>query len=200
LHRSISIFVIAFCVAGLAACDRRPAGPAGESAPPALQRYWTLPPFSLTERSGKEITLADFTGKIWVADFFYSTCPGPCPMLSSRLSEVQKALGNAPDVRLASISTDPEKDTPEVLNAYAERFKAGPNWFFLTGKKADIFSLARDGFKLPIADAAGAEPIIHTTRLVLIDRTGTVRGFFDGSAEGSVHDLVRDIGTLLKEK
>jgi protein SCO1/2 len=120
-------------------------------------------------------------------------------MLSSRLSEVQIALGSEPNVRLVSISVDPAKDTPEVLKAYAERFKAGSNWLFCTGD--GTVTLAHDGFKLPIA-AASAEggPITHTTRLALVDRSGTVRGFYEGGAESSVQDLIRDIKKLLQEK
>lgn len=171
------------------------------AAPVALQKYWAIPDFTLTERTGQTVKLADLAGKVWVADFFYTTCPGPCPMLSSRLSEVQKELGNERDLRLVSISTDPEKDTPEVLKLYAERFKATDRWLFLTGAKTDIYTLARDGFKLPIAEPAtpGAQ-IIHSTRLILIDRTGTVRGFYEATGETGVRDLVRDLRTVLGEK
>jgi len=172
------------------------------SAPNApLAKHFSLPDFDLIERSGQPLRRADLAGKVWVADFFYSTCPGPCPMLSSRLSDVQKTLGDAPDVRLVSISVDPEKDTPEVLKLYAQRFQASERWLFATGDKAHIYALARHGFKLPVADApAEGGMIIHSTRLVLVDRTGTVRGFYEGGTEGSVGELVRDIRKLLEEK
>ena len=188
----------------LAACEKRDAvevlqPPATPSS--ALQKYWALPDFNLTERSGQPLRLSDLAGKVWVADFFYSTCPGPCPALTSHLSEVQKALGSSPDVRLVSVSVDPEKDTPDVLKIYAERFKAGEGWFFCTGGKDAIYKLAHDGFKLPIAEGtAEAGPIIHTTRLVLVDRSGTVRGFYEGTTEDGVRDLIRDIRRLLEEK
>ncbi len=167
----------------------------------ALPKHWTLPEFALTERSGQTVHLSDLAGKVWVADFFYTTCPGPCPMLTSRFSDVQKALGAEPEVRLVSISVDPEKDTTEVLKAYAERFKAGERWLFLTGRKDNVFSLARDGFKLPVAEATveGA-PIIHTTRLILVDKAGNVRGFYEGATEVGVQEVIRDIRRLLKEK
>jgi protein SCO1 len=171
------------------------------ATPAVLEKYWPVPDFTLTERTGQPLRLADLAGKVWVADFFYTTCPGPCPMLSSRLSDVQKALGSEPDLRLVSISIDPEKDTPEVLKLYAEKFHASDHWFFLTGPKPFIYSLARDGFKLPIAaPAAPGEQIIHTTRLILIDRTGTVRGFYEATDEAGVRDLLRDTRTLLGEK
>jgi len=168
------------------------------ATPAALLKHWPVPDFTLTERTGQPVKLSDFTGKVWVADFFYTTCPGPCPMMSSRLSEVQKQLGTEPGLRLVSISIDPEKDTPAVLKLYAEKFQANDRWLFLTGPKADIYSLARDGFKLPIAEpeTPGGQ-IIHSTRLVLIDQTGTIRGFYEAVGETGTAELIRDIRKLL---
>ena len=199
-------FIIALgLLAGLAGCRRQQAAfemlqpPA--ATPAGLQKYWALPDFTLTERSGQPLRLSDLAGKVWVADFFYTTCPGPCPMLTSHLSEVQKALGSAPEVRLVSISVDPAKDTTDVLKVYATRFQAGENWLFCTGEKDAIYNLAHDGFKLPIAAAtAESAPIIHTTRLILVDQTGTVRGFYEGATDAGLQDLVRDIRRLLEEK
>jgi protein SCO1 len=169
--------------------------------PAVLAKHWTLPDFALTERTGETLRLADLSGKVWVADFFYTTCPGPCPMMSSRLSDVQKALGDEPGARLVSISVDPEKDTPDVLKQYAERFKASERWYFLTGQKDAIYGLARDAFKLPVAEAPTEGGLItHSTRLVLVDKTGTVRGFYEGADENGVKDLIRDIRRLLDEK
>ncbi|WP_348547498.1 SCO family protein [Chthoniobacter sp.] len=186
-----------------AACEKREAIEMLQppATPAVLQKYWALPDFNLTERSGQPLRLADLAGKVWVADFFYSSCPGPCPALTSNLSDVQKALGSAPDVRLVSISVDPEKDTTEVLKAYAERFKAGPGWFFCTGERDAIYQLAHDGFKLPIAAGTPETgPVTHTTRLILVDQTGMVRGFYEGATKEGVSDLVRDIKKLLEEK
>lgn len=166
-----------------------------------LQRYWELPEFSLTERTGAEFGLADLKGKVWVADFFYSTCPGPCPMLTSRLSEVHQKLASEPNVRLVSITTDPKKDTPEVLQAYAKNFGASERWLFLTGDKEKIFDLAQHGFKLSVTeDPTAAEPITHSTKLVLVDQSGTVRGFYEGVGEDDSDRLVKDIRRLLAEK
>ncbi len=169
-----------------------------------LRPLWPLPEFSLTERSGNPVTLADLKGKIWVADFFYTTCPGPCPMLTSRLSALHKKLGARENVRLVSISTDPEKDTPDVLKLYAEKFGASDRWLFLTGDKAHIFDLANKGFKLTVVEdpaaAGSAEPITHSTKLALVDRDGVVRGFYDGLGEQSLEELLRDIGRLTSAK
>ncbi|MCE9609306.1 MAG: SCO family protein [Chthoniobacter sp.] len=168
------------------------------ATPAALLKHWSVPDFTLTERTGQPVKLADLAGKVWVADFFYTACPGPCPTMSSRLSEVQKQLGTEPGLRLVSISIDPEKDTPAVLKLYAEKFQANDRWLFLTGPKADIYNLARDGFKLPIAEpeTPGGQ-IIHSTRLVLIDQTGTIRGFYEAAGEAGTAELIRDIRKLL---
>jgi protein SCO1/2 len=167
----------------------------------SLQRYWTVPDFQLIERSGQPVSHADLRGKVWVADFFYTTCPGPCPMLTSRLSELQAATSKLPAVRLISISTDPAKDTPEVLKKYAEKFEAGENWLFLTGKKETIFDLANKGFKLAVVeDGTVEEPITHSTKLVLVDQTGMIRGFYEGVGEGNTQSLVADIERLLRER
>ncbi len=200
-------FIAALLALGTLLGGCKKSGPAFEmmSPPPspsaALAKYWSLPDFNLTERSGQPLHLADLAGKVWIADFFYTTCPGPCPMMTSRLSDVQKAFGSENDLRLVSISIDPQKDTPEVLKLYAEQFQATDRWLFLTGSKDAIYGLARDGFKLPIAEPAKpGEQIIHSTRLVLIDRTGAVRGFYEATDEAGVRDLLRDTRKLLDEK
>lgn len=166
-----------------------------------LQRYWQVPDFTLTERTGQPLSLNDLKGKVWVADFFYSTCPGPCPMMTSRLSELHKRLAGEADVRFVSISIDPKKDTPEVLQAYAKNFGASDRWLFLTGEKDTIYSLAQNGFKLSVTEhPEAAEPITHSTKLVLVDRTGMVRGLYEGVGEDDSDRLVKDIQRLLAEK
>jgi protein SCO1/2 len=106
-------------------------------------------------------------------------------------------------VRLVSITADPETDTPEVLRQYSARFQAGDHWLFLTGEKPAIHALARDGFKLPIASDPNAPGLItHSTRLVLIDRTGTVRGFYEGAGDDDApaKELLADLRELLNER
>ena len=172
----------------------------GTPPPTTLLRHWELPDFTFTERSGQTINRDDLRGKVWVADFFYTSCPGPCPIMTSRLSDLQGRLAGKEAVRLVSISLDPEKDTPEVLQQYADRFKAGPNWLFLTGDKAATYKLAQEGFKLAVADVRNSpDPITHSTKLVLVDRGGWVRGFYDGVGEDQTAKLVADIDRLLVE-
>lgn len=174
---------------------------ASSPSPAMLERHWQIPDFALMERSGRAVSLANLRGKVWVADFFYTSCPGPCPMMSSRLSEIHKRTRQDADVRLVSISTDPAKDTPEVLQEYAKRFGADEKWLFLTGDKAAIYALANKGFKLGVTDEGGTatEPITHSTKLVLVDRNGTVRGFYEGTTVEEAKRLVADIERLLKE-
>src|SRR6266571_8372909 len=136
-----------------------------------ISSYGTVPSFQFTNQNGQPFGLAQLAGKIWIADFIYTTCPGQCPMISSRMSELQKPLQKT-DVHLVSFTVDPEKDTPEVLRRYAERLQAEPGrWDFLTGPKSAIYSLSRDGFKLAVSDGSDEAGIpVHSTRLVLVDR------------------------------
>jgi protein SCO1/2 len=199
------ILLLAICGAAFAGCGRQPAFEPLEEPPPAvvrdLRRLWQVPEFHLIERSGKLHRRGDFAGKIWVADFFYSTCPGPCPMMTSRLSALQEKLGQRDGVLLVSISVDPGKDTPEVLAQYAERFKASASWLFFTGDKAAIFDLANKGFKLSVTEQTdGSEPITHSTKLALVDQEGWVRGFYEGVGADESDALVADIERLVAER
>jgi protein SCO1/2 len=147
---------------------------------------------------GKKFGSADLRGKIWIADFVYSTCPGPCPMISSRMSELQKPLEKT-DVHLVSFSVDPMKDTPEVLRGYAEKLHAeAGRWDFLTGPQSTIYNLSRDGFKLAVGEEKGVP--IHSTRMTLVDRNGAIRGYYDAVEPDAVTKLVADTTHLLREQ
>lgn len=123
------------------------------STPLQERRFGRVPPFSLIDRTGKTITLADLRGKIWIADFIFTRCPDLCPLMSARMAQVQSTLADQPDLKLVSISVDPEYDTPAILARYATQFQAHPDrWYFLTGNKKAIYRLVRDGFKLAIHD------------------------------------------------
>ena len=176
-----------------------------ERPPEPLKKMFQLPQFTLTERSGKPFTAPDaMRGKVWVADFFFASCPGVCLELSKTMSSLHKAAHDLPGARFLSISTD-ENDTPEVMRSYAQQRDADERWSFLTGPKLDVFRLSVDGFKLAIADAAGvdiAEKFIHSSKLVLIDKTGWIRGYYDGIGENQAADakrLLADIKRLLNE-
>jgi protein SCO1/2 len=176
------------------------AGCSGPVTP--LPKIKELPAFQLTERTGEDFGLAQLQGQYWIANFFYTTCPGPCAALSTRMGEVQQAVAPFDDVRLVSISSDPDKDTPEVLRGYATTFKAGPRWHFLTGKKDAIYELANKGFLLSLTEDPSnkTEPITHATRLVLVDQAGTIRGYYDGTTSEGVARLIEDLKHLRQEK
>src|SRR6266446_2734058 len=129
-----------------------------------VSSYGTVPEFVLLNQDGKNFGSAQLRGKIWIADFIYTTCPGPCPMISTRMSEMQKPLEKT-DVQLVSFSVDPEKDTPEVLRSYAEKLHArDERWKFLTGDRATIYNLSQNGFKLAATSDASGIPL-HSSRL-----------------------------------
>jgi protein SCO1/2 len=167
----------------------------------SLPSLGTVPKFELVNQDGRPFGSQDLTGKIWIADFVFTTCPGPCPIISTRMSELQKPLAKS-DIRLVSFTVDPEKDTPEVLRTYADKLRKEPfRWDFLTGPLDTITSLSRDGFKLAIA--AGEEPgsgPVHSTRFVLVDRAGTIRGYYDALAADGVTKLLADTNHLLREQ
>lgn len=163
-----------------------------------VSAYGNVPEFQLTNQDGNNFGSADLRGKIWIADFIYSTCPGPCPMISSRMSELQKPLEKT-DVHLVSFTVDPAKDTPEVLRTYAERLQAEPGrWDFLTGAQSTIYNLSRNGFKLALGEEKGVP--IHSTRMILVDRYGAIRGYYDAAEPDAVTKLVADTTHLLREQ
>lgn len=165
-----------------------------------LQRYWSIPQFTLTDRDGKPFDSASLKGKVWLSDFFFASCPGACPILSAKMSALHQQFAGEDGVRFVSITTDPGHDTPAVLQEYSARFKADARWIFLTGEKTHIWQLSRDGFKLAVADAPGEKEIIaHSSRLMLIDKTGQVRAFYDGVATEAPDKIADDIRRLLKE-
>ncbi len=158
-----------------------------------------VPVFQLTDQDGQSYGTEQLRGKIWIADFIYTTCPGPCPMISSRMSETQKPLRDT-DVELVSFTVDPQHDTPGVLRSYAERLNATPSrWKFLTGSRDAIYHLVRDGFKLATFDGGEAGPV-HSTRLVLVDRKGVIRGYYDATEADAVTRLLADTHHLLQEQ
>ncbi len=166
-----------------------------------VSTYGSVPEFQLTNQDGKHFGSADLRGKIWIADFIYTTCPGPCPMISSRMSELQQPLEKT-DVHLISFTVDPVKDTPKVLRSYAERLQAEPGrWDFLTGAQSTIYNLSRNGFKLAVSDGSDAKGIpVHSTRMILVDRHGEIRGYYDAAEADAITKLVADTTHLLAEQ
>lgn len=181
-----------------------------------LDVLFDVPEFQLTERSGKTVTRDDLKGKVWVAAFVFTRCSGPCPQITGNMARLQKELADLPDVRLVTISVDPERDTPAVLQEYAKNFGADPErWLFLTGDKAAVHSLVEKGFRLGVTETKGTartpgNEVDHSTKLVLVDKQGRIRGYFDGKFAAAPDDptpapekfleLRRQVQTLLREK
>ena len=165
----------------------------------AVGSYGAVPEFQLTNQNGEPFGSAQLLGKVWVADFIFTTCRGPCPVISGRFAEVQKPLEKS-GVHLVSFTVDPETDTPEVLREYATRLNARPGrWDFLTGAKEEVYALTQNGFKLPLLDDGGEQGPAHATRAVLVDRKGTIRGYYDMLAPDVVAKLVADASKLARD-
>jgi protein SCO1 len=173
---------------------------------PSIDDFGPLPDFHFTERNGDAIGRQDLEGKTWVAAFIFTRCAGPCTQISGSMAQLQSRLSDLPNVRLVSFSVDPEYDTPAVLSAYAQKFGAKPDrWLFLTGETKPMYELLRQGFKVGVEAASPEErkpgnEVMHSTRLVVVDRNGHHRGFFDGLEQQSLDRLVEDVRALDREK
>jgi protein SCO1 len=147
----------------------------------------SLPDFALIDQNNHPITPASLLGQVWIADVIFTRCAGQCPVMSAHMQEIQNALPAGLPIKLVSFTTDPGFDTPSVLKQYAARFTARDGqWIFLTGSKADLHRATVDGLKLGVLDKPPGERdnaedlFIHSQKLVLIDQTGHIRGYFDG--------------------
>lgn len=163
----------------------------------------TIAPFSFTNQFGKTITNKDTQGKIYVANFFFTSCSAICPRMMSNMAAVQQAFGNNSRVLLLSHSVTPLIDSVPVLLKYAENHHInGKNWYLLTGNQDTIYKLARRAY---FADDAtgfnkGTDEFLHTENLVLIDRKGRIRGVYNSSLALEVQNLISHIRLLLAEK
>jgi protein SCO1/2 len=151
--------------------------------------------FTFTDQHGEPYGAAELKNKVWVANFFFARCQGPCPLLTANMAALQKKLYDIADARFVSISITPQVDTPEVLARYAEDHQAdGSRWRFLTGEKDKIFRLARTDFKLSADD----NPDLHTTTFVLVDKGMVIRGYFDGKDHAALAKLADAVRELAK--
>jgi protein SCO1/2 len=179
--------------------------PRPEKALEGLGEFGIVPDFSLVERSGNSLSLSDLLGKVWVVNFIYTSCPDTCPLQSAEMAKLQRELDHKEPFRLLSITVDPERDTLQILSLYAERFRADPNrWLFLTGKKAEIYRLAQQGFRLsavPVSNSEGNNDttFIHSSRFVLVDDKAEIRGYYDSNDAKALQHLRRDLKTLFRK-
>jgi len=167
--------------------------------------FQTIPAFQLTNEQGKVFSSESLRDKIYVANFFFTRCGTICPKITSQVSRATDTFVQDKDIRFISISVDPKYDGADKLAAYAQRFDADTSrWSFLTGDKKVIYPLILKGFHVPLADASEYdaaiknpdETFIHSERLVLVDKSGIIRGFYDGTDKKEVDRLIVEIKVL----
>lgn len=164
---------------------------AGCMKPKPLPIYGQVPEFHLTAQDGRPFDSQMLDGRVWVADFIYTTCTGPCPMMSSYMRRVQ----NTTEIALVSFTVDPAHDTPQVLAAYSKHFTADPaRWYFLTGDKASLNTIGVADFKLNSVDGS----LVHSTRFALVDQHQRIRGYYTSTDDGFLQRLQHDIRQLEK--
>ncbi len=170
-----------------------------------LPSLGAVPAFVLTASQAAPFESRLLIGKVWIADFIFTQCPGVCPTLSAQMARLQHDI-DAPALRFVSFSVDPSNDTPAVLAEYARRYGADPlRWVFLTGERTTLLSLIRDGFRLAVAERGPEEAkdgqglITHSDRFVLVDASFQIRGYYSVSDAEAMSRLRRDVDRVLAE-
>lgn len=176
-----------------------------------MTTFGKAPSFSFTDQNGKTITNEDYKGKVYVLEFFFATCPSICPVMNTNMVKIQNEFITQKDFGLASITINPENDTPEVLKNYAEKYGVtNPNWHFLTGDRAEIFKLANEGFNIYVGEGSmengGFE---HSGLFALIDKEGNMVSrkdkngnpifYYNGLDDLEVKNLMNDIAIELRK-
>ena len=156
----------------------------------------SVPDFEFTDSNGETITLVDMEGKVWVADFIFTTCTMACPIMTGNMNIIHKSFKDDNNVRIISISVYPEYDTPEVLKEYASRYNANTNrWHFLTGPEESVKNIIKTGFKIGDYE----DIIFHSEKFALVDVRGNIRGYYSGMETEDMSKLKKDIKRLLRE-
>lgn len=179
-----------------------------------LLKFEKVPAFEFTDQNGKQVNNSNFENKVYVVEFFFTSCPTICPRMNENMVKIQNEFFGNPSFAIASISIDPERDSPEVLKAYAkEKGATLKNWYFLTGDKKDVYSFSNDGFRLYAGENKEVEGgFEHSGLFALIDKDGYIRSrtvisgenenpikFYNGLEEKEIQWLKEDIKLLLKE-
>lgn len=155
----------------------------------------------LTDQDNKSFNFKNWDHKIVVANFFFTHCPTICPKMTANMSKVQKAYKEVPGVYFSSFSIDPERDSAAQMKRFAiQRGLDNSNWKLLTGSKKEIYLLARNGFKIVATDGdGGPTDFIHSEKLVLVDKGKRIRGYYDGTSDKEINQLILDIKKLRNE-
>ncbi len=163
-----------------------------------VSKYHTIADFSFTNQNGKTITQKDYEGKIYVADFFFTTCGSICPIMTTNMVDVQKAIQHNPKVLLLSHTVFPEIDSVSVLKKYAvEKGVIDSKWNLVTGDKKEIYAMARKSYlAVKLGKPSELYDMVHTENFVLVDTKRRVRGFYDGTKKEEIQRLIDDINWL----
>lgn len=164
--------------------------------------YHTIPNFSFINQNGEVVTQDDYKGNVYVADFFFATCPTICPQMATHMLELQKHFYDRSDFKLLSHTVNPAHDSVEVLRAYADKVHAIDSiWNFVTGDKEDLYGIAFNGyFSNAMVDDLAPGGFLHTSNLALVDKQGRIRGVFDGTSTSETNDLMDAIEILYREE
>lgn len=167
-----------------------------------VSKYHTIANFSFINQNGETVTQKNYEGKIYVADFFFTTCPTICPIMQDNMVEIQNEFKNNPDVMLLSHTVMPHIDSVPVLKKYAlDKGVIDSKWNLVTGDKKDIFYIARKSYLAVKTENEGElYDMVHTENFILVDRQKRVRGFYDGTNQSEIKRLAEDIRFLLKER
>lgn len=162
-----------------------------------------IPPFKFVDQDNNTFTEKDMEGKIVVADFIFTTCPGICPKLTGQMTRLQEKFRGEQDILMLSYTVDPARDTPEALKQYGEKFDADfEQWKFLTGDSDELFDVSKNGYFMyaaPATDPDAEEEFDHGGKLVLLDKERVIRGFYYGLDSTKVDQLMKDIEILRLE-
>ena len=211
LFRSLAIVVLLFFTSGCSQGDSK-----SKSNKPPVQKTSSqsselpvlvqLPDFALRDQTGESFGSEQLKDKPWIANFVFTRCPTTCPIQTRNLAKFQKQLKKIPggeQIELVSITVDPNFDTSAVLADYAKQMQADPErWHFLTGSREDIWDLCKKGFKLAVDDAPpeAPSPIMHSSRMMLVDREGQIRGFYEGTTREGMNELRMGLENLLQSE
>ena len=166
-----------------------------------VKKYHTIAPFSMTNQNGQTITEKDYENSIYVADFFFTTCPSICPIMTKNMYALQEKLADLPQVKLLSFSVRPQIDSVAQLKSYALKNKVDDTrWNLVTGSKKEIYTLARKSYLVVKDDGdGGSYDMIHTENFVLVDKQKRIRGFYDGTQQEAMDAIYNDIKLLVTE-
>jgi len=164
--------------------------------------YHSIGNFAFTNQLGDTVTQADVAGKNFVAEFFFTTCQSICPIMNDNMMKVATAFASDSTFRILSHTVKPEEDSVAALRVYADAHRANPaQWWFLTGKKPELYAMARKSYLMNSDEGDGGDDdFVHTQLFALVDKQKRIRGFYDGTLDSDVQKLIADVALLKREQ